>query len=266
MAVKSVALGIAVLLHLFVYLTIFPEDSPQLEGAGSSEEVWLGSSFQNLQAARLSPLDSNTTIHREPVVVRDAPEPLSREKIVLPETSMVVEAIEGNTAVLTALEETIRIQRQAASRRVTPEIQDPPPARPKELRSTRKTATSSLEGEAWGHASVSARAGVGRVSKQGSDRGAGRKAGAGRAALENYLGLVQTRIHRFPMPERVAQASARVRFRIAPDGRLAALSIAESSNSPQFDQFAMNVIKKAAPFPPTPDNSSFTAEIMITGH
>lgn len=265
MAVKFGALGIAVLLHVSVFLAFVPEDAPQLEGAGSSEEVRLGSSFQNLQAARLNALNHDTAIRREPVIARDAPEPRSPEKIVLPEDPMAVEAVEEKAAVLTTRDEAIRVQRQAAGRHVAPEAQDPPPARPKELRSTRKTATSSLEGEALGHASVSARAGAGRVLNQRANSGPGRKAGAGRAAFENYLGVVQTRIHRFPMPERIAQASARVRFRIAPDGRLAALSIAESSNSPQFDQFAMNVIRKAAPFPPTPDDSGFTAEIVITG-
>ena len=93
--------------------------------------------------------------------------------------------------------------------------------------------------------------------------GSARSEATGNAAAQNYPGQVMRKISRVPKPRVRAKGSATLRFTIAPDGRLAKLTLTKSSGRPALDKAALNMIRRAAPFakPPTGAQRSFTLTI-----
>jgi protein TonB len=100
-------------------------------------------------------------------------------------------------------------------------------------------------------------------SAQSAAAGADRQQAAGTAAASNYPGQVQRRIARQRLPRVRAQGVAQVSFTIAPGGSLASIGLARSSGSAELDREAVNLVRRAAPFPPPPQGAqrSFTIPV-----
>lgn len=75
---------------------------------------------------------------------------------------------------------------------------------------------------------------------------------AGNAAVSNYPGKVQRKINRTRRPTVRGKGSVTVTFRIARNGGLAALGIARSSGNARLDKAALDLVRRAAPFPAPP--------------
>ncbi|WP_208352096.1 energy transducer TonB [Pseudaestuariivita rosea] len=93
----------------------------------------------------------------------------------------------------------------------------------------------------------------------------GRSSQAGNAAATNYPGEVMRQIARVPRPQVGARGEATVRFSIASNGRLQSVSIARSSGSARLDRAALQVIQRAAPFPPPPVGARRSFSLKIEG-
>jgi protein TonB len=94
---------------------------------------------------------------------------------------------------------------------------------------------------------------------------AGRSAQAGNAAAANYQGQVMQRINRTRKPRVATRGAALVRFSIAGNGGLGGVSIARSSGSTRLDTAAVQMIRRAAPFPPPPPGAQTSFTITIQG-
>ena len=119
-----------------------------------------------------------------------------------------------------------------------------------------------------GNADRSARAGqaTGRAEGTSATSGQGGQAStAGNAAASNYPGLVMRKISRVPRPRVGSRGEAVVAFRIAANGGLAGASLARSSGSAALDNAALQVIRRAAPFPPPPRGARSDYTITIKG-
>ena len=132
-----------------------------------------------------------------------------------------------------------------------------PPAvvRQPPIPSPRPSATAGLGG--------SAEANDARGSANGQEISAaiaskGRKqADAGEAAASRYGGEVASKLARANRRiSKSAQAKARnnamVAFVVLANGSISDLRLAKSSGSPELDQFALNLVRQQAPFPPIP--------------
>lgn len=124
-------------------------------------------------------------------------------------------------------------------------------------RKTRKTVGSG------GSNKTDSRRGVadGRAdgSKEAAGKG-GKASAAGNAAASNYPGKVAAKLRRAVRGvSRPARARARgdvlVSFTVNAGGGLGGVRIARSSGSPELDQAALAVVRRAAPFPPIPPES-----------
>ena len=86
----------------------------------------------------------------------------------------------------------------------------------------------------------------------------GRKpAAAGNALESRYSGEIQKKLARANRRvsksiQAKARGNARVVFVVMADGSIGDLQLAESSGSPELDQFALTLVRKQAPFPPIP--------------
>ncbi|UVK36508.1 TonB family protein [Mesorhizobium sp. AR10] len=86
----------------------------------------------------------------------------------------------------------------------------------------------------------------------------GKKQGAAGNAIESrYSGDVQKKLARAnrrvsKSVQAKARNNARVVFVVMADGSISDLQLAESSGSPELDQFALTLVRQQAPFPPIP--------------
>ncbi len=80
--------------------------------------------------------------------------------------------------------------------------------------------------------------------------------GAGNASTTNYVGRVLVQLNRFPVGNVSDSGTARVQFQINPNGTLAWVRIVRSSGSASVDRAATTQVRRAAPFPRTPDGTS----------
>lgn len=83
------------------------------------------------------------------------------------------------------------------------------------------------------------------------------KAAAGSALESRYSGEIQKKLARAnrrvsKSVQAKARNNARVVFIVAADGSISDLQLAESSGSPELDEFALTLVRKQAPFPPIP--------------
>ncbi len=137
-----------------------------------------------------------------------------------------------------------------------------PPTRPRAVAHV-EPARASPRGN---QAEVNARAGQvdGSAPSQGRrSTGTPATTRTGNAAASTYPGLVMQRIQRVRQPSIRAQGAAVVAFRIAANGGVGAVSIAQSSGSPRLDRAAMDVIRRAAPFPQPPQGAKTAFSIQI---
>ncbi len=115
----------------------------------------------------------------------------------------------------------------------------------------------------------SARAGSDTGSREAAPaqarQGAGRNAAAGNSAASNYGGAVMQQLSRVPRPRSGNRGTAVVTFRIASNGGLAGVSLARSSGSGALDNAAVQLIRRAAPFPPPPTGARTSYQIAIEG-
>lgn len=78
----------------------------------------------------------------------------------------------------------------------------------------------------------------------------------GNAAVSNYKGLVQRKLERAKRRVRVAgKGSVTVKFTIAASGSVSGLRVVKSSGKPAVDKGALDVVRKASPFPDIPSEA-----------
>ncbi|WP_375257031.1 TonB family protein [Citreimonas sp.] len=120
---------------------------------------------------------------------------------------------------------------------------------------------------ARGNAEQNARSGAAdgqreaQASQQGTRQGTAQQ--SGNAAASNYSGEVMARINRAGRPRTNYRGQSHVSFTIADSGGLAGARIVQSSGTSALDRAALQVIQRAAPFPPPPPGVRRTFTIMI---
>ncbi|MEI9423320.1 TonB family protein [Mesorhizobium sp. Cs1299R1N1] len=87
---------------------------------------------------------------------------------------------------------------------------------------------------------------------------------AGNAAASRYSGEVASKLARAnrrvsKSAQTTARNNAMVAFVVLADGNIADLQLAKSSGSPELDQFALDLVRKQAPFPPIPPETGMSS-------
>lgn len=158
---------------------------------------------------------------------------------------------------------------------MTPRLSARPPARPAAVEAraaeavaraeTAVTPTAPPAPARQGNARTDTRRGSvsGSQTGQVASSGQGRQSSAGNAAALNYPGEIQRRIARQRLPRVRASGVAQVSFTVADNGGLGALGLARSSGSAELDREAVNLVRRAAPFPLPPPGArtSFTIPV-----
>ena len=287
-------------LHGAVAWALFSEETVQTEGGSETVvQARLGTSFADFTAGTLAPIHpapTETTTPTQKITAPVRPQ-TTPQKPKTATVSAVVPVATPPTVSPTATRPVVAQTKRAAPQSVAalaptqthnstvPERIEPvapkppdmlaalepeainasprPQARPdRDRAATKRTAPQ-------GNATRTARAGnpngsvTASATRQSS--GATRSTTAGNAAASNYPGLVMQRISRVRKPRVGASGTATVRFSVSPSGGLANVSVARSSGSPRLDRAALQVIRRAAPFPKTPPGAQRSFQIRIEG-
>ncbi|MGH1414759.1 MAG: cell envelope integrity protein TolA [Pelagimonas sp.] len=121
---------------------------------------------------------------------------------------------------------------------------------------------------ARGNGQVTARSGQANGTARATARSGGsggKSKKTGNAAVSNYPGLVMRKLSRVSRPRIKARGSATVSFRISATGGIAGASISRSSGSAALDKAALQLVRRAAPFPKPPAGAKRSFSIAIKG-
>lgn len=231
---KGVALIVAVAAHAAFGVSVMrPGEAPTLiEGASGAAEVRLGNSFRDLTQGTLEQVAPDQPLDRV------APEPAMKPLEPVPAAKPV--PIETVKPLETPPPKPVR----ATPRRV---VKADPEPKPKPTPPVQKAARQGAQKEErTGTATGKARA-------QAASKGAeGRQQSAGNAKSSNYRGLVMRKLSRARRPKATRGRVARVSFTISTSGGLSRVAVAQGSGSAAYDRKAVQLVKRAAPFPKPP--------------
>ncbi|SFJ69606.1 energy transducer TonB family protein [Celeribacter neptunius] len=258
----------------------------RMEGQTGALDARLGTSFADMVAGSLSPQAPTDTALKP--LTPAATEPMTAEP---PETAALtpVEAslppehakmptapavvphahptVTPVSAQEVAPEPAPRHDSAAPSSKITPVTRPAPPESPAKPAEKNRPKPKAAPPPA-GNAETTARAGqvTGHAAAKASSTGSGgAKKTTGNAAVSNYPGQVMRRLSRVSRPRVSARGAALVSFRLASSGALAGLSIARSSGSAELDRAALDVVQRAAPFPPPPAGARRAFSVEIKG-
>ena len=246
------ALSGSVLLH-GAGLSVLPETRPAtLAGGGGTAPPLLGDSFSDLaegmaQAVPANPVQAAATPQQALAPVAPAANALVP---LTPDGLATVAAMRPLRAESPPMEAALRPQPRALQPRPDPPAAKATPAKPPAAKGGEKT---TRKGVSTGNTS-------GQTSKaQGQQTSAGT---GGAAASASYGATVMRKIARTRKKSTSLRGTALVSFSVAPDGRLAAVSIARSSGHAELDRLGLDHIRRAAPFPAPPSgaNTRFSVE------
>ncbi|MDG4650419.1 TonB family protein, partial [Roseibacterium sp. SDUM158017] len=89
-------------------------------------------------------------------------------------------------------------------------------------------------------------------------------ASAGRAAAR-YPQAVNRHLSRLRRPSARFDGAAVIAFTVGPGGGLAALGVARSSGSAEFDGLALEHLRRAVPFPDPPPGAQLSYSVTVRG-
>ncbi len=123
----------------------------------------------------------------------------------------------------------------------------PPSTRPKPRPKPQGNTTANVQQESAGASDGQAHSN----SAQRSQSNAQAKPEAGNAAMSNYMGQVRRKIDR-AQRRTSFRGRATVQFTLSANGKLTSLKITKSTGSTRYDNAALQIIRRAAPFPKNP--------------
>lgn len=195
----------------------------------------------------------------------ETPETITAEMVPTPRPEAAREKPEPKAAEKPKQPEKRQEERKAAPKKVQPQAAEKP-AKPKETRTAakgeNKAQRRAQKGGNGGKGKANAAKGVtnGRQDGTGLNKGKGGKSGSGNAAVSNYPGKVTAKLRRAARGisrsvRRQAKNDVQVGFTISAGGGVSGVRITRSSGSPELDQMALAVVRRAAPFPPIPEGA-----------
>jgi protein TonB len=126
----------------------------------------------------------------------------------------------------------------------------------KEKKKTRARDGNAETDSNKGSSKADKRNGGSRDASQGNSK---RKV-KGNASTSNYKGLVQRKLERAKKRVRVAaRGTVIVSFTISANGGVVNLRVRKSSGKPAIDQGALDIVRRASPFPAIPDETGLTS-------
>jgi len=96
-----------------------------------------------------------------------------------------------------------------------------------------------------------------------NSQAASSNSGIGTAEKANYAGKVRSRIRRAIRTPRGIEGNVMITFAVSGSGGLSSARVSQGSGDPKVDQFALDAVRRAAPFSPPPGGQSMVMTVPI---
>ncbi|PKA39338.1 hypothetical protein CWR43_33225 [Rhizobium sullae] len=101
------------------------------------------------------------------------------------------------------------------------------------------------------------------ASSDRNSQAASNNSGIGTAAKANYAGKVRSRIRRAIRTPRGIEGDVVITFSVSGSGGLNSVRVSRGSGDPKVDQFALDAVRRAAPFTPPPGGQTMLMSVPI---
>lgn len=246
--------------------TVNSAPEPQMDGGAVEGEIALGSGFADLVRGRSTPVVADLTPQAEPAKPQQVTAPVQPETARQPAPELSAETPAPQPTAMTPVKpvtqaspvtEITPVEPAAAPLRNAPPPKtltarsDPPKAAP--------VAKPKPAPAAKGNAKAESRTGTsdgrktGKLAEATAQKAKTNAKQAGDGAARSYQRSVLRQIARVPKRKAGAKGNALVGMVIAPSGAIASLRIVRSSGNDRIDRMALDTVRRAGPFGPTPD-------------
>ncbi|MBO9443272.1 TonB family protein [Phaeobacter italicus] len=273
-AAKTVAVALAVTAHGVLAYTLAPAKGEILMEAGQgSSEVRLGTAFKDMAVgtASASPPQLDTkivTAQEKPLVQPHRPtiaNPSARPTVDRTHAVQRLTSRSADTAPTVAArrpspqQDTAKpaekVAPQSAVTRVAPKAAQPAPTKPQQSR--RGGAQSATAGDTSGRAEA-------KATRRGQPDATAAQT-QGNAAASNYPGQVMRKLARAGKPRVKSRGVALISFTIGANGGLTSVSLSQASGSAALDKAAVQLVRRADPFPKPPAGARRSFSVKIQG-
>lgn len=240
---------------------------PVMDGSAVAGEVALGSSFADLVQGRDEPVKPQPAQRAEPVRAAQVGPMTPPETVKTPATAakpplqamattpLVAAVTQARTVTAVKPIEPVPETAKAAPPPMpkTLTARDEPPKKAPSKKPAPKPATK-------GNAKVTSKSGTsegktsGTLAEKSSDKAKRNAKQAGDGAVRSYQRSVLRKIARVPKRRAGGRGKAQVGMVIAPGGSIASLRVVRSSGDGAIDRMALDTVRRAGPFGPTPDS------------
>lgn len=296
---KPAALAGAVVVHAALALALVaPRADVETEGGAGTQQARLGNSFADMAAGTLEPVAVRDVAAPEtgtevaPVVPDRIAQPIAPQmaKAVPPRAALAPEAPSEVAMPVVVAPSKPEVTPPELAEPVTPQdrLTSEPDAQTssvaRSLRPKRRSAEfeklnapkvtpvqkkrkpkASAQGNATQNATAGTSSGTAQAKTAPSGSTAEAASAAGNAAASNYPGLVMRKLSRVARPRVASKGTAVISFSISGGGGLASVSVARSSGSAALDRAAVQMVRRAAPFPAPPPGAQRRFSINIKG-
>ncbi len=260
------AFVLALAVHAGLVLALVRPQEAKLEGAGQPQETALGANFTSLatpatpvgtapptlEATRPEPLKALTATVTSPATSAAQPAPLKPLNAKPAATPAPASAVAAEPVPEPEPEIKAKPKPRVAAKPVKkaePKPSPKPAAKP--------APKPAKKGTASGRSTAKPKPSSSAAKKP--------RKKAGNAAVTNYPGRINRHIAKRGRPSVGVKGRAVIRFTIAANGRLTSASVVRSSGSAKLDRAALQLIRRAAPFPRPPAGAQRSFSIGING-
>lgn len=300
--VKLAAFVMAGVAHA-AFALVLPQDPPVLiEGGAGTPEANAGASFADMSAGTVTSETTAETVEPvapEPITA-EAPPPAAVPPVApvspvrpeqstpvapelpqaaLPAAPVATPAPEPETAMVaepppetvtasdpdpdaTSVEVSKRPQLRNPDR-ARQAVRDRTPAPQPKAKPKPKPQATANRGSNTQNATAGAPAGQSQTKSNRQGSRSAHATASGNAAATNYPGVVSRHLSRVRKPSMNRRGASVVSFTVSASGGLGGASIARSSGIAKLDNAALDVIRRAAPFPPPPAGARRNFSIQI---
>ncbi len=286
--IATLFLGCSVAAHAAILSLTGTQETARIEGGAQATVAELGNSFADMAAGVMTPdavetvQDVAEPVAQQPETVQEAPtepveiaraEPVEAAPADVQPAETTPTEVQPETPPQTTAALTPQVQ-QALPDEAATQVSRRPALRPKSIEALAPKPTPKPKPQPKlqpkGNSQSAAKAGTtdGQAeaeAKAAADRRAAEAAKGANAAASNYPGQVMARIARLKRPRTSSRGAATIAFTVAGNGGLAAVQLAASSGSAQLDQAALDLVRRASPFPPPPPGAQSSFSIRIKG-
>ncbi|MEC8630367.1 MAG: TonB family protein [Pseudomonadota bacterium] len=255
-----IATGVSLGLHMGAMGLMSEPTPPAMDGGSVAGEVALGMGFADLVAGtNTPPVDMTQPVEPAPMTPSAPVQPITAQRPAQTLTPATTATAASSPSESPALHPEITPPKTVPLKTLT--ATDATPTPPKPPAPKPQSAGNGEVNQTKGQQDGTKTATKAEVTKKADTASNATQAGDG--AIKSYQTYVLRRIARTPNRSAGARGTALVGLAIAPSGQISAVKIVKGSGHSGIDQVAVDQVRRAGPFKPTPSGQTVRVVVRV---